>query len=284
MMSDRHIIVTIGGISIAIIPHSDKEFHLPNNCMQFVTSRKPEEFLHVWDCDAPHFSLEKNMFNSGDTSAYVSGEELIIISHSSDKPEALSQKVIRINPRLRSTDLYYRSAENEQYFDPLKHYLFRILMIHIFSQGLGVMVHASGVNDSGRGMMFAGRSGAGKSTMAALWKDRNCTVLGEDTVIIRKIEDRFWLYGVPWKDSTLSSPETCPLEDIFFIEHAQENNIVQEKGTLKSILHHSLFPLWNKPGMKFVTDSLSELVKKVPCYNLGFVPNQSVVDFIRATR
>jgi hypothetical protein len=281
-MSDR-VTVTIGGVNIAIVPHSDKEFRIPNNCEQFVTSGKPEEFLHVWDCDAPHFSLGKNIFNSEEVSAYISSEGLTIISHAPDRPDALS-KVIRVNPRLRSIDLYAKSDEAEQYFDPLKPYLLRILMINIFSQGLGALVHASGVNDKGWGMLFAGASGSGKSTIANLWKDRNCTVLGEDTIIIRKRKERFWMYGVPWKDDTISSPGTCLLENIFFIEHAAENNIAQEKDALRNILSNSLFPYWNKSGIEFVMDLLSELVKRIPYYNLGFVPNESIVDFIRSIR
>ncbi|MGD2248466.1 MAG: hypothetical protein PVF58_08665 [Candidatus Methanofastidiosia archaeon] len=284
-MSDNSLTLTIGGIAMALIPHSNKEFHLPENCNKFVTHEQPDVFLHMWDSYAPIQSLQekKKIFETDNMSTYRSSEELIILFCMAGKDDA-PQRMIKVNTQRRSIDLYAKSAEHCKYFDPLERFLFRILMVNIFSWGLGVMIHASGINDNGRGMIFVGKSGAGKSTIANLWKEKDSTVLGDDTLIIRKREEHFWVYGVPWKDTHLTSPDPCPLENIFFIEHAKENILKQKKGTLNSILPHILHPLWNVSGVKFSMNFLSELVKKIPCYMLGFVPDKRIIDFIRAMR
>jgi hypothetical protein len=42
------------------------------------------------------------------------------------------------------------------------------------------------------------------------------------------------------------------------------------------------FPPFHDPeGMTFVMDFLSQITAEIPCYELGFVPEPSVIDFIR---
>jgi hypothetical protein len=53
---------------------------------------------------------------------------------------------------------------------PLQYPLDELLMVHLLSHGRGVEVHGSGiVTSDGVGTLFAGQSGAGKTTMAKLW-------------------------------------------------------------------------------------------------------------------
>ena len=53
---------------------------------------------------------------------------------------------------------------------PLQYPLDELVMVHLLARGRGVAIHGSGVVDAdGRGTLFAGQSGAGKTTMARLW-------------------------------------------------------------------------------------------------------------------
>lgn len=280
-MQGEHPKVAIGGINIEIISHSDKELYFPDNYHRFATDEKAEAFLHVWDCDAPHLLLEEKGFSSSSITAYRSDQGFIILFHMPGMTGTPPGTVVKISPHLKSVDVYAKSPRNQQYFHPLTRLLFRFVIVSILSWGLGVMVHASGINDNGGGMLFAGVSGAGKSTLAALWKDRG-TILSEDAVIVRKREERFWVYGTPLvSDFQLSSQDMCPLEGIYFIEHAQINTLVQEKCSLSDMLPHTFCPAWDVSGMQFTMDFLSKLAKKIPCYKLGFAPDERVVDFVR---
>ncbi len=281
-MRGKNLTVDIGGISIAVTCYSNKELSFPDNYEQFITDKNPEVFLNVWDCDAPHFSLGKKVFDSENVSTYRSGEEFIIFFRILKRVDTLPRSVTKINPRLKSIDLYVKSDEHEQCFYPLP-FLSRFIVANILSWGLGVIMHASGISDNGQGIIFAGYSGAGKTTLAALWKSANRTILDDDRVIVRKKEECFWLCGTPWFENIqFSSPEMCPLERIFFVEHAKRNTVVQKKGVdaLRDILSHTFCPTWYVPGMQFTMDFLSELVRRVPCYHLGFVPDESIVDFV----
>ena len=40
-------------------------------------------------------------------------------------------------------------------------------------------------------------------------------------------------------------------------------------------------PLWDAEGMRVTLDFCAQLVETIPCYELGFVPDKSVLDFIK---
>ncbi|TET41088.1 MAG: hypothetical protein E3J63_02515 [Elusimicrobia bacterium] len=109
------------------------------------------------------------------------------------------------------------------------------------------------------------------------------TILSDDRMIIRKKNARFWIYGTPWHgDARVYSPETAHLEKIFFLKHARKimlKKLSPVEATSRLIV--CSFPtFWDKKGMEFTLRFCAELVKKIPCYELGFVPDESILDFV----
>ena len=83
---------------------------------------------------------------------------------------------------------------------PLQYPLDELLMVHLLARGRGVAIHGSGVVDAdGRGTLFAGQSGAGKTTMARLWlSEPGVKILSDERVVLRQEGDDVWMYGTPW--------------------------------------------------------------------------------------
>jgi hypothetical protein len=157
-------------------------------------------------------------------------------------------------------------------------------MVILLSRGRGVMLHACGVNDSGNGYLFVGRSGQGKSTMAKLWSGNRVCVLSDDRIIVRKIKQRFWIYGTPWHgESKICSPEKVPLKKIFFLRHAKVNRVkeVDPFDAVSRLICCSFPTFWDKQGMEFTLKFFSDLVKNIPIYELEFLPDKSALDFIK---
>ena len=82
-------------------------------------------------------------------------------------------------------------------------------MIHIlFSQAIlyygGISVHASAVSFEGKGYLFLGKSGTGKSTHSRMWMNRfaACTLLNDDNPVIRIVDGEVKAYGTPWSGKT----------------------------------------------------------------------------------
>jgi hypothetical protein len=149
----------------------------------------------------------------------------------------------------------------------------------------GMMVHASGVSHAGQGIVFVGPSGAGKSTLAGLWQAcHGVNVLHDDRVILRKKVDRWWAYPVAGiGEFRAASPEGVPLEAVFLLSHAEENfakrrAISQAASALLS--HISLAP-YDAEAVSLGLQLLDDLLHEVPVYELGFLPDETAVDFVR---
>jgi hypothetical protein len=76
------------------------------------------------------------------------------------------------------------------------------------------------------------------------------------------------------------------LEKIFFLKHAKVSRVERIEGidAASKLLVCSFPTFWDKKGMEFTLGFIDELVTEVPCYELGFVPDESVLDFIEEVR
>ncbi|MGE5280359.1 MAG: hypothetical protein ACM3L6_06425 [Deltaproteobacteria bacterium] len=161
-----------------------------------------------------------------------------------------------------------------------------LLMINVLGRGRGLLVHACGLKTAdGRGLLFLGNSGAGKSTTARLWKDEpGVTFFSDDRLILRRIGGRFWMYGTPWHgDARVYSPQRVALTRIFFLKHASQNSVTRLTGAAAAahVLKRSFPAFWDKEAMAFSLRFCDTLVRHVPCYEFGFLPDASAVDFIK---
>ena len=181
---------------------------------------------------------------------------------------------------------------SRQYFDaerpvyPLEYPLDELLMIHRLSRGEGVEVHAVGISDEhGRGHLFLGHSGAGKSTTARLWMGRpGVRILSDDRIILRAREGRIWMYGTPWHgDAGIASAHSAPLTAIYLLEKGQSNERLSlPKGRAAAelfarsfVTHHS------EEGIRSTLDFLDRVATQIPCSIFRFVPDETAVEAIR---
>ncbi|MGC2391271.1 MAG: hypothetical protein WA621_17900 [Candidatus Acidiferrum sp.] len=180
---------------------------------------------------------------------------------------------------------------SRRYFDtnrpvyPLEYPLDELLMIHRLSRGEGVEMHAVGISDEkGRGHLFLGHSGAGKSTTARLWIDRpGVRILSDDRIILRARERQIWMYGTPWHgDAGIASPHSAPLSAIYLLEKGKSNEhlpllpgrAAAELFTRSFVTHHS------EDGIRSTLDFIDRVASQVPCSIFRFVPDESAVEAI----
>ncbi|MBL7069053.1 MAG: hypothetical protein ISS34_04275 [Candidatus Omnitrophica bacterium] len=166
----------------------------------------------------------------------------------------------------------------------------QVLMINYLAQrSAGIFTHSIGVKDiDGKGLLFAGKSGAGKTTTAKLWHNQSrAMVLNDDRIIVRKRNGGFFIHGCPWhgefSDYLNSRIEAAPLKKIFFIHHAPKNTArrISVKTAFK-LLYPALFPpFWDKGCLENVVSFSQDLIENVPCYSLGFVNDKKMIEFVR---
>ncbi|HKW57028.1 MAG TPA: hypothetical protein VJN42_06680 [Candidatus Acidoferrum sp.] len=180
---------------------------------------------------------------------------------------------------------------SRRYFDeqrpayPLEYPLDELLMIHRLSCGEGVEVHAVGISEEqGRGHLFLGHSGAGKSTTARLWMRRpGSRILSDDRIILRAREGQIWMYGTPWHgDAGVASPECAALTAIYLLEKGNSNEItaVAKGRAAAELFARSFVTHHSETGIRATLDFLDRVATQVPCSVFQFVPDETAVEAI----
>jgi hypothetical protein len=239
--------------------------------------------------DAHLESSGQLLFDSGGAwQLHQSGRELLFTLRSSLRGPA-PYKCARFNRAFTVGDVqlsrrhYDRRDRGAVY--PLEYPLDELLMIHLLSQGRGVEIHACGVLDSkDRAYVFAGQSGAGKSTMARMWLDQpGARLLTDERVVLRTDRSRTEAYGTPWHgEAGLAAPLAGDLEAVFFLHHGPDNSVipVARSQAAARLFACSFLPFHSAAAVDRTMAAVERATKDARCYDLWFAPDRSVVDVV----
>jgi len=191
---------------------------------------------------------------------------------------AFTRGDVRVNRR------YYCDLAADPAF-PLEYPLDEVVMVHLLSRGAGVEIHGCGIVDqAGRAYVFAGQSGAGKSTIARLWSGRpEITVLSDERVVVRTDHDRITVWGTPFHgDAILASPRSGDLAGVFFLHHAPAHAAVPAEPSLAAahLMSCAFVPFYDPQAIAKTFDAVDRAIRSVPCYDLWFAPDPSVLDCV----
>jgi hypothetical protein len=186
---------------------------------------------------------------------------------------------------LRAGQVTYRLGPNlthDQYADFLLTYVTKAYFLA--NVGDGLLLHACGVARQGRGLAFAGHSGAGKTTLGKLFEAAGGgRVLNDDTVAVTWRGGLIHLWGTPWTHhgADLVRAEGCPLAAMFFIDHGPANVASPVLGTrLLELILPECAGDWEGPGVLPKIERLCRLGRDVALHELRFVPDRSAVAFV----
>lgn len=198
-------------------------------------------------------------------------------------------KIARFNADWTSGEIIcerrYFNAEQPVY--PLEYPLDEALVSNMLARGRGIEIHGCGLIDKdGQGYLFAGQSGAGKSTMARLWSvETGVRILSDERIILRRASGGgISMHGTPWHgEAHLSSALSAPLNKIFFLARGAHHTLVGQNRTEAAarLFSCSFPPFYSADGLSFSLEFLEQVTSAVRCDELRFTPFESVVDFIR---
>ena len=124
----------------------------------------------------------------------------------------------------------------------------------------------------GDGYVFAGKSGVGKSTHAALWEKvmPGAEVINGDKPLIKFEADGLYAYGTPWcGKEMMQKNDKAKISGVCFIEQAKENTIsklnpVQVIGRIFDQTVYMKEPELNQKMM----DLINRFISEIPFYLL----------------
>ena len=139
-------------------------------------------------------------------------------------------------------------------------------------------MHASVTVKDGRGFMFLGKSGTGKSTHSRLWLKNipGTHLLNDDNPIVRVVDGQARVYGSPWSGKTpCYRNEDYPVGAIVRINRAPYDAIhrmnLPESFASVSSSSSGLRAIRSIGDGLFAT--ISSVVQSVPCYVLDCLPD-----------
>src|SRR5215472_4348668 len=188
--------VSIGDIRIALISHEpDLRLQVQRATKRFVVDKPDADVIVRAGWGELHDpAADSKTFDSGGVWKLYQQKSNYLFRFTSPAFGALPYKQACFSSDFTSGDvvLHRNYFDHRQPVDALEYPLDELLMMNLLAQGRGVEVHACGVEDAdGRGYLFVGQSGAGKTTTARLWHEAGrIDVLSDDRIILRCLEGR----------------------------------------------------------------------------------------------
>jgi hypothetical protein len=170
---------------------------------------------------------------------------------------------------------------------PLDFPLDEVILNLLLPRHGAVELHACGLVDrNGNGYLFAGNSGAGKTTTARLWEHDVAEILSDDRIVVRPENGGWRMYGTPWHgEAEICSPSSASLHRIFMLEQATFNGLrpLSPAAAVARLLSCTFPPFHDAGGLGAIADTLAAIAAGVPVTRLSFANDHSAVEFIRET-
>lgn len=150
-----------------------------------------------------------------------------------------------------------------------------------------IQIHSSMIDYCGKGLLFLGPSGIGKTTMAELWNQyRDALIINGDMNFVQDTGDEFIGWGTPWHGSSPYCENTSvPIQALIILRQASENYIRELSGfeKVQLVSNNIIYPTWLENGMELCLETLDHLLTKLPVYELSCRPDEDAVKLTEET-
>lgn len=159
----------------------------------------------------------------------------------------------------------------------------RIVHTLVLARQGGFLMHSASAIRRGKAFLFAGVSGAGKTTISRL-APPDATLLTDEISYVRKHGDSYTAFGTPFTGELAKLGEniSAHIAALYLLAQGNENRIdpVDPAEAVRSVLANILFFAKDQELVRTIFDSVFEFVSRVPVARLTFVPDARVWELI----
>lgn len=146
-----------------------------------------------------------------------------------------------------------------------------------------VLFHAAVVSKDGKGYMFLGKSGTGKSTHARLWLNNiaETELVNDDNPVVRIQADGACVYGSPWSGKTPCYKNlSMPLGGVVLLSQAPHNKIARLGGlqAYAAIVPSISGKRWDASIADGLHNTENKMAQTVPTYYLECLPDAAAAE------
>lgn len=153
--------------------------------------------------------------------------------------------------------------------------------VHHLTAAGGFLLHASWIKVGEKAILFTGPSGVGKSTQAALWEQhREAMLVNGDRAAVFPVEGGAQVRGIPYCGSSgVTKNLTLPLAAVVCLSQAPQTSITRLTGigAFRRLWGECCINIWNPEDIECCTQSVSDVVSRVPIFHLACTPDLSAV-------
>lgn len=152
-----------------------------------------------------------------------------------------------------------------------------------------VLFHAAAVSLDGKGYMFLGKSGTGKSTHARLWIQnlQGVELMNDDNPAVRvKADGTATVYGTPWSGKTPCYRNiSAPLGGVVLLSQAPYNKITRLNGigAYAAVVASISGKRWDSKIADGLHETENALAAGVPMWHLACLPDADAAHLCKDT-
>lgn len=149
----------------------------------------------------------------------------------------------------------------------------------------GLLLHASLIEYKGRGILFAGPSGVGKSTQANLWQNTlGATILNGDRAVLRKTDEGWTAFGSPFAGTSgVYRNIGVPIAAIAVLHQSDINRFsrIGPADGLRALYPELSIHRFDAGFVNHATDLALDMVSNVSIGTLECLPNSEAVHVLK---
>ncbi len=186
--------------------------------------------------------------------------------------------VLEIPNNSKKWNLFCNISENK--INPFQYPIGPLILYYLCLYNNMILLHASAVEYKGKTYIFSGLSGRGKTTITKLFYNKGAKVINDDRIILKVVHNQTYVYNNPVYKCDF--PKKSKVDCVFMIRHCDKNILQKIEGidAITSILSSTIQHNYNEEIINKNISLISQLTKQISVFQLGFLPDESVVNYI----